>query len=77
MLAAMFRFAVVTVEGEELGPFAFARGDFNPGDLIPRGPGQSLEVINVVPTDGEDRLPLLIVEQKGIAQRGGTSSTRS
>ena len=63
----MRRFAVVTVEGEELGPFAFARGDFNPGDVIPRGRGQSLEVVSVVPTDGEDRLPLLVVERKAVS----------
>jgi hypothetical protein len=61
----VFRFTVMTAEGEELGLYAFARPDFEPGDVIPeRGERRSLEVLSVVPSDGEDRLPLLVVRRR-------------
>jgi len=61
----MFRFALVSSDGESLGPVAFARGDWKPGDVIPQGPGRSLRVTAVIdpePDDPPDRMPLLVVE---------------
>ncbi len=56
---------VMTTEGEELGSYAFAGPDFKPGDVIPeRGEDGNLEVLSVVPSDGEDRLPLLVVKRR-------------
>ena len=58
----MFRFALVTTDGDALGPVAFARSDFKPGDVIPQGRGRSLRVTAVVEPDREDELLLLVVE---------------
>ena len=55
------RFALISTEGEALGPIAFARSDFRPGDLIRQGKA-SLRVVRVVQPDREDELPLLVVE---------------
>jgi hypothetical protein len=41
---------------------AFARPDFKPADTIPQGAGRSLRVVNVLEPEGEDRLPVLMVE---------------
>jgi hypothetical protein len=57
----VFRFALITTDGEALGPVAFARPDFKPGDIIPQGRA-SLRVVKVVPVEGDDELPLLVVE---------------
>ena len=51
----MFRFALISADGEALGPVAFARGDWKPGDLIPQGLGRSLRVTAVVELDNEQR----------------------
>ena len=60
----MFRFALVDAENaESLGIVAFARSDFNVGDVIPQGPGRSLRVTAVVEPEWEDDLPLLVVER--------------
>jgi hypothetical protein len=59
----VFRFALITTDGDALGPVAFARPDFQPGDVIPQGPGRSLRVVNVVFPDRDDELPLLVVER--------------
>jgi hypothetical protein len=56
------RFALITRDGETLGPVAFARSDFKPGDLIPQGRGASLRVVNVIEAESEDEYPLLVVE---------------
>jgi hypothetical protein len=62
----VFRFALVSVDGEEaLGPVAFARSDFNPGDTIPQGPGRSLHVVQVIEPERDDQLRVLIVELAG------------
>jgi hypothetical protein len=61
----VYRFARVSTEGDALGPVAFARGDWKPGDIIPQGPGRSLRVTAVIdpePDDPPDRIPLLVVE---------------
>ena len=59
----MFRFALVDKENaESLGIVAFARGDFNPGDVIPQGAGRSLRVVNVIAPETGDQLPVLVVE---------------
>jgi hypothetical protein len=58
----MFRFALVSTEGEALGEVAFARGDWRPGDVIPQGPGRNLRVTAVVEPEQEGDLPLLVVE---------------
>jgi hypothetical protein len=58
----VFHFALVTTDGDALGPVAFARPDFNVGDTIPQGAGRTLRVVNVVQPDAEDQLPLLVVE---------------
>jgi hypothetical protein len=58
----VFRFALVTTDGDSLGPVAFARSDFNEGDVIPQGPGRSLRVTAVVEPDRAGELPVLVVE---------------
>ena len=58
----MFRFALITTDGDELGTIAFARRDFNPGDIIPHGREPSLRVVNVIWPERESELPLLLVE---------------
>ena len=57
----MFRYALISSDGEALGPVRFARRDFNPGDLIPQGLA-SPRAVNVVEADEPDELPLLMVE---------------
>ena len=59
----MFRFTLVDAENaESLGTVAFARRDFNSGDVIPQGPGRSLRVVNVIDPERDDQLPVLVVE---------------
>jgi hypothetical protein len=58
----VFRFALITTDGDALGPVAFARSDFKPGDVIPQGRGASLRVVNVVEPDRDGELPLLVVD---------------
>jgi hypothetical protein len=47
----LFRFALISSDGEALGPVAFARGDWKPGDIIPQGPGRNLRVVNAIEPD--------------------------
>ena len=56
------RFTLVTTDGESLGVVSFARPDFNPGDVIPQGPGRSLRVTAVVEPEVDGELPLLVVD---------------
>jgi hypothetical protein len=35
------RYALVTADGDALGPVAFVRRDFKPGDIIPHANGQA------------------------------------
>jgi hypothetical protein len=59
----VLRFALVSSDGgEALGPVAFVRGDWKPGDIIPQGPGRNLRVTAVVEPEREEDLPLLVVE---------------
>jgi hypothetical protein len=58
----VFRFALISTDGDALGAVAFARGDFEPGDVIPQGPGRSLRVTAVVEPEQDGELPLLVVE---------------
>ena len=50
-LEVVFRFALITTDGDALGPVAFVRSDFKPGDVIPQGQGHSLRVTAVVEPD--------------------------
>jgi len=60
----MFRFTLVDADkAESLGIVAFARPDFNVGDVIPQGAGRSLRVVNVIEAEKEDELPVLVVER--------------
>jgi hypothetical protein len=45
-----------------LGVVAFARSDFEPGDVIPQGAAGDLRVLNVLEPDRDDELPVLVVE---------------
>jgi hypothetical protein len=66
----MFRFALVSVDGESLGRLALRRRDFKPGDLIPSGVGRWLRVVDVIERDREGRLSVLVVEvAAGSAER--------
>lgn len=58
----MFHFALVSTDGEALGPVAFSRGDWKPGDVIPQGRGRMLRVTAVVEAERDGELPLLVVE---------------
>lgn len=58
----MFRFALISTEGDALGPVAFARGDWKAGDVIQQGRGRSLRVTAVVAPEVDGELPLLVVE---------------
>jgi hypothetical protein len=58
----VFRFALITVDGEALGPVAFARPDFNEGDIIPQAKGRNLRVTAVIEPDRAGELPVLVVE---------------
>ena len=55
------RFALITRDGETLGPVVFAE-ELEPGDVIPVGPGHDQRVLNVIPADSDEELPLLYVE---------------
>jgi hypothetical protein len=60
------RFAPLDFENaESLGTVAFARRDFNPGDVIPQGKGRSLRIVNVIEPERDDQLPVLVVEVAG------------
>lgn len=69
----MFRFLVVTADGDSLGIRTFARPDFNRDDTIPLVPGEMLRVLDVLDA-GElaeragmppraDDIPALVVER--------------
>ena len=62
---SVFHFALVS-DRESLGLFAFAKGDWKPGDIIPQGIA-SLRVVTVIPPEprSDDGLEvgLLKVEQ--------------
>lgn len=65
-VGAVFRFALVDVDSaESLGVVAFAVPRFDPGDVIPQGPGRSLRVVQVLEPEREDQLPVLVVERAG------------
>jgi hypothetical protein len=67
----VFRFAMIDADELEcLGVVAFARSDFEPGDVIPQGAAGDLRVVNVLEAEREDRLPVLVVE---LADRSGYS----
>jgi hypothetical protein len=58
----VFRFALLSTEGDSLGTVAFARGDWNPRAVIPQGVSSSLRVVHVVQPERDGELPLLVVE---------------
>lgn len=43
-------------------PRGFSAPDWTPDDVIPQGEGRCLRVVNVLESDREDRLPVLVVE---------------
>jgi len=65
VVRALFRYALVTTDGDALGTVAFARSDLRPGDVIPHGPERSLRVVNVIEPERDDQLPVLVVEPAG------------
>jgi hypothetical protein len=58
----VFRFRLITTNGEALGPVAFVRPDFKPGDTIPQAKGRNLRVTAVIEPDRAGELPVLVVE---------------
>jgi hypothetical protein len=58
----VFRYVLISVDGRCLGPAAFARRHFKPGDVIPSGIGRLIHVVDVIQPEREDRLPVLVVE---------------
>jgi hypothetical protein len=58
----VFRFALVSTDGESLGPVAYAGSDFKPDDVIPHGKGRSLRVVNVIELDADDQVRVPVVE---------------
>ena len=59
----MFRYALVTTDGDALGEVAFAVSSWNPSDLIPEGSAGNLRVVQVLAPEREDQLPILAVEK--------------
>jgi hypothetical protein len=59
----VFSFAMIVADNAEcVGVVAFARSDFEPGDVLPQGPAGNLRVVNVLESAREDRLPVFFVE---------------
>jgi hypothetical protein len=57
------RYRLIDEEGEDLGLFQAATPNGAPGDRIPRGPGNSLFVVNVTEAfDGDDVDGYLVVK---------------
>ena len=65
----MFRYALVTTDGDALGEVAFAVSSWNAGDLIPQGSAGNLRVVQVLAPEREDQLPVLVVKQDESARR--------
>jgi hypothetical protein len=72
----VFRFALVSTDGDALGPVAFACQDFKPGDTIPQGRGASLRVVRVIEPENDGELPLLVVERVECALAGCVADIR-
>lgn len=69
-----FRFKLIDEDGTDLGAFATSEPDWLPGHRIHRGPGDSLEVVRVVPAeDGNDVNGYLVVRAAaaGLTRPGG------
>jgi hypothetical protein len=64
-VSSVFRFALVSTDGDAIGPGAFARSDFKPGDVIPQGSGRSPRGVNVIEPEREDQLRVIVVELAG------------
>jgi hypothetical protein len=61
-VAFLYRYRLVDVEGNDLGPFVSSERDWKPGDTIPRGNGDVLRVTAVVdPEPGQDFSAYLVV----------------
>jgi hypothetical protein len=58
----VFRFALVSDDGDSLGAVAFARRDFKPGNTIPQGAAENLRVVQVLDPEADGQLPVLVVE---------------
>jgi hypothetical protein len=59
----VFRFALISTDGDALGPVAFVRSDWKPGDVIPQGRA-SLRVVQVIDPEEAHQLPVLVVERQ-------------
>jgi hypothetical protein len=56
------RYRLIDEDGEDLGPFQAVATTSAPGDGIPRGPGNSLVVVNVTEAlEGDDVDGYLVV----------------
>jgi hypothetical protein len=59
----LFRYRLIDVEGNDLGPFVTSESNWTPGNTIPRGSGDVLRVTAVVaPEYGQDFSAYLVVE---------------
>jgi hypothetical protein len=61
----VFRYALVTTDGEALGEVAFAVPSWQAGDVIPQGAAGDLRVVQVLEPERQGRLPVLVVEPAG------------
>jgi hypothetical protein len=61
-VAFLYRYRLIDVEGNDLGPFVSSERDWKPGDTIPRGSGDVLRVTAVVaPEPGQVFSAYLVV----------------
>ena len=58
----MPHFALVTVDGETLGPIELARPDWPRGSVIYRGAGENLRVVDTIESDDVEKFSVLVVE---------------
>jgi hypothetical protein len=62
----LFRYRLIDINGNDLGPFLSSEPDWRPGNTIPRGGGDVLRVTAVVaPEPGHDFRAYLVVEPDG------------
>ena len=62
----MFTYALITADGEALGPVVFAES-LRVGQVITNGDDRCVRVVNVIEADRDGDLPLLVVEVDGDA----------
>ncbi len=58
----MPHFALLTTDGESLGPIELGRPDWPPGTVICRGDGDNLRVIEWIESVASEKFTVLVVE---------------